>query len=29
LHTGSEAMEWGLTSSERFPGMGPYDTGAV
>ncbi len=29
LHTGSEAMEWGLVSSERFPGTGPYDTGAV
>ena len=29
MHTGSEAMEWGLTSSERYPGTGPYDTGAV
>jgi hypothetical protein len=30
LHSGSEALEWELTSSEgRVPGMGPYDTGAV
>lgn len=29
LHEGSEALEWGLTSRERFPGTGPYDTGAV
>ena len=29
LHTGAEALEWGLTSSERYPGTGPYDTGAV
>jgi hypothetical protein len=30
LHSGSEALEWGFTSSEgRVPGMGPYDTGAV
>ena len=29
LHTGSEAMEWGLTPSERYPATGPYDTGAV
>lgn len=29
LHTGSEASEWGLASPERFPGTGPYDTGAV
>ena len=29
LHIGSEALEWGLVTSERFPGTGPYDTGAV
>jgi hypothetical protein len=29
LHKGSEALEWGLIESERYPGMGPYDTGAV
>jgi hypothetical protein len=29
LHIGSEALEWGLASSERVPGTGPYDTGAV
>jgi hypothetical protein len=29
LHIGSEALEWGLTSSGRYPGTGPYDTGAV
>jgi hypothetical protein len=29
LHKGSEALEWGLSSSKRYPGTGPYDTGAV
>ena len=29
LHKGSEVLEWGLLSSERHPGAGPYDTGAV
>ncbi len=29
LHIGSEALEWGLTSSERYPGTGQYDTCAV
>jgi hypothetical protein len=29
LHIGSEALEWELTSSDRYPGTGPYDTGAV
>ena len=29
LHKGTEALEWGLSSSERHPGKGPYDTGAV
>jgi hypothetical protein len=29
LHIGSEALEWGLTEPERYPGTGPYDTGAV
>ena len=29
LHKGSEALEWGLSSSERHPGTGPYDSGAV
>jgi hypothetical protein len=29
LHKGSEALEWGLRTSERHPGTGPYDTGAV
>ena len=29
LHIGSEALEWGLVSTERYPGTGPYDTGAV
>ena len=29
LHKGSEILEWGLRSSERHPGTGPYDTGAV
>ena len=29
LHKGSEALEWGLSSSQRNPGTGPYDTGAV
>ena len=29
LHKGSEALEWGLSSSQRHPGRGPYDTGAV
>lgn len=29
LHIGSEALEWGLISPERYPGTGPYDTGAV
>jgi hypothetical protein len=29
LRTGSEVLEWGLRSSERYPGTGPYDTGAV
>ena len=26
LRKGSEALEWGLSSSERHPGTGPYDT---
>ena len=29
LHKGSEALEWGLSLSERHPSTGPYDTGAV
>jgi hypothetical protein len=29
LHIGSEALEWGLTEPERYPGTGPYNTGAV
>jgi hypothetical protein len=34
LHKGSEALEWGLAlegqpGTERVPGEGPYDTGAV
>ncbi|HJQ30499.1 MAG TPA: hypothetical protein VJ827_14260 [Rubrobacter sp.] len=34
LHAGSEYLEWGPTlqgepGTERFPGTGPYDTGAV
>jgi hypothetical protein len=29
LHIGSEALAWGLISPERYPGTGPYDTGAV
>jgi hypothetical protein len=29
LHIGSEALEWGLIKPERYPGTGPYDTGAV
>jgi len=34
LHKGSEALEWGPpleehTGTERIPGTGPYDTGAV
>jgi hypothetical protein len=29
LHIGSEALEWGLIESERYPGTGPYDTGTV
>jgi hypothetical protein len=29
LHRGSEVLEWGLSSSQRHPGTGPYDTGAV
>ena len=29
LHIGSEALEWGLIEPERYPGTGPYDTGAV
>ena len=29
LHKGSEALEWGLSSSQRHPSTGPYDTGAV
>jgi hypothetical protein len=29
LHKGSEALEWGLSLSERHPGTGSYDTGAV
>ena len=29
LHIGSEALEWGLTKPGRYPGTGPYDTGAV
>jgi hypothetical protein len=34
LHKGAEALEWGLAleeypGTERYPGMGPYDIGAV
>jgi hypothetical protein len=29
LHKGSDALEWGLSSSQSHPGTGPYDTGAV
>lgn len=29
LHIGAEALEWEMTSTERYPGTGPYDTGAV
>jgi hypothetical protein len=34
LHKGSEVLEWGLElegqpGTERYPGTGPYDTGAV
>jgi hypothetical protein len=29
VHIGSEALEWGMIEPERYPGMGPYDTGAV
>jgi hypothetical protein len=34
LHKGSEALEWGPAlegqpGAERYPGTGPYDTGAV
>jgi len=34
LHIGSEALEWGsalegYAEPERYPGTGPYDTGAV
>ena len=29
LYKGSEVLEWGLSSSQRHPGTGPYDTGAV
>jgi hypothetical protein len=29
LHKGSEALEGSLSSSQRYPGTGPYDTGAV
>jgi hypothetical protein len=29
LHIGSEALEFGLIEPGRYPGMGPYDTGAV
>ena len=29
LHKGSEVLELGLSSSQRHPGTGPYDTGAV
>ena len=34
LHRGSEVLEWGLAleaypGTERYPGTGPYDTGAV
>jgi hypothetical protein len=34
LHKGSEALEWspapeGDPGAERYPGTGPYDTGAV
>ena len=25
LHIGSEALEWGLVSPERYPGTGPYE----
>ncbi|MBV9453966.1 MAG: hypothetical protein JOZ19_07600 [Rubrobacter sp.] len=28
LHKGSESLEWDL-ALERYPGTGPYDTGAV
>jgi hypothetical protein len=29
LHIGSEALEWELAREGRYPGTGPYDTGAV
>ncbi len=29
LHTGSEALEWGLIKPDRYPGTGPYETGAI
>ena len=29
LRKGSEVLEWGLNLSERHPGTGQYDTGAV
>jgi hypothetical protein len=29
LHIGSEALEWEQTGPWRYPGTGPYDTGAV
>jgi hypothetical protein len=29
LHKDSEILEWNLSSSQRHPGTGPYDTGAV
>jgi hypothetical protein len=29
LHIGSEALEWDMIRPERYPGTGPYDTGAV
>jgi hypothetical protein len=34
LHKGAEVLEWGPTlegypGGERYPGTGPYDTGAV
>jgi hypothetical protein len=34
LHAGAERLEWGpvledAAGTERFPGIGPYDTGAV
>lgn len=29
LRSGSDALEWGLASSERYPGTEPHDTGSI